>query len=65
MAALRPSVLLVLVLALLAVEIPARVVQVEDEIYDPSEVAAIVEPIFRQARAPQQSTTTLTIIKTV
>lgn len=51
-------------LALLAVEIPARVVQVEDEIYDPSEVAAIVEPIFRQARAPQQSTTTLTIIKT-
>lgn len=55
MSAVRPT-LIVLLLALLAVEIPARVVQPEDEIISPT-------PVVRQAR--QQSTLTLTILKTV
>jgi hypothetical protein len=55
MSAVRPT-LIVLLLALLAVEIPALVVQPEDEIISPT-------PVLRQAR--QQSTLTLTILKTV
>lgn len=55
MSAVRPT-LIVLLLALLAVEIPAHVVQPEDEIINPT-------PVLRQAR--QQSTLTLTILKTV
>ena len=65
MAAVRPSILLLLALTLLAVEIPASVIQIADEIYDTSEISAIVEPIIRQARAPQQSTATVTVLKTV
>ncbi len=55
MSAVCPTLIL-LMLALLAVEIPARVVQPEVEIISPT-------PVGRQAR--QQSTATLTILKTV
>jgi hypothetical protein len=60
---IRPSFALIAVvlLALLAVEIPARVV--EDVVIDPSMVSAIAEPMVRQAR--QQSTATVTVLKTV
>jgi hypothetical protein len=55
MFAVRPT-LIVFLLALLAVKIPARVIQPEEEIFNPT-------PVVRQAR--QQSTATLTILKTV
>lgn len=63
--AVRPAFVLVFLLfALLAVEIPARVLeQGEEFVLDPAQVAAIVEPMVRQAR--QQSTATLTVLKTV
>ncbi|XP_057376610.1 uncharacterized protein LOC130697829 [Daphnia carinata] len=64
MSAVRPKFALVFLLfALLAVEIPARVLeQGEQFVLDPSEVSAVVEPMIRQAR--QQSTATITILKT-
>lgn len=53
-----------LLFALLAVEVPARVLDQGDQFaISPSEVSAIVEPMVRQAR--QQSTATVTILKTV
>uniref|UniRef100_A0A0P6ETH2 Uncharacterized protein n=1 Tax=Daphnia magna TaxID=35525 RepID=A0A0P6ETH2_9CRUS len=52
-----------LLFALLAVEVPARVLDQGDQFaISPSEVSAIVEPMVRQAR--QQSTATVTILKT-
>ena len=58
----RPSSILISVLlALLVAEIPAR--GVEDVAFDLSEISAIVEPMVRQAR--QQSTATVTVLKTV
>ncbi|EFX76415.1 hypothetical protein DAPPUDRAFT_306165 [Daphnia pulex] len=59
---IRPSFALIAVvlLALFAVEIPARVV--EDVVIDPSVISAIAEPMVRQAR--QQSTATVTVLKT-
>ena len=55
------SILISVLLALLVVEIPAR--GVEDVAFDLSEISAIVEPMVRQAR--QQSTATVTVLKTV
>ncbi|KAI9563623.1 hypothetical protein GHT06_011087 [Daphnia sinensis] len=64
MSAVRPTFALIFLLfALLAVEIPARVLEQDEQfVFDPAQVSAVVEPMVRQAR--QQSTATITILKT-
>ena len=66
MSVVRPSVLLLLVLSFFAVEIPAARFAAEDQVFDVNQVAAVLKPMLdnvRQGRA--QSTTTLTVLKTV
>ncbi|XP_057376611.2 uncharacterized protein LOC130697831 [Daphnia carinata] len=52
-----------LLFTLLAVEVPARVLDLGEQLaINPSQVSAVIEPLVRQAR--QQSTVTVTIVKT-